>query len=82
MANPITVGHSPLTNRIFVGRSKPMKNGPEGARMFTGEKHDVTQEAVFAVAHHMVQRDDIVVIPMPDGTFIHLRADVKESDNG
>ncbi|VFS33842.1 Uncharacterised protein [Enterobacter cancerogenus] len=77
MSNPITVGFSGLTKRIFAGRSKPGKLTP-GVRQFTGEKFDVTDEAIFAVAHLMVARDDIIVIPLPNGDEIHLRADIKE----
>ena len=77
MANPITVGFSGLTKRIFAGRSKASKLAP-GVRHFTGEKFDVTDEAIFAVASLMVASDDILVIPLPNGDKIHLRADIKE----
>lgn len=80
MANPITVGFSGLTKRIFAGRSKASKLAP-GVRQFTGEKFDVTDEAVYAVAHLMVARDDILIIPMANGDTIHLRADIKEKRN-
>lgn len=80
MANPITVGFSGLTKRIFAGRSKASKLAP-GVRLFTGEKFDVTDEAVYAVAHLMVARDDILIIPMANGDTIHLRADIKEKRN-
>jgi len=78
MSNPITIGLSPLTNTIFAGRAKPYKGAP-GAMQFTGVKFDVTQEALAAVAQHMVKRDDILLIPMPDGRVIHLRADIKDA---
>lgn len=77
MSNPITVGFSGLTRRIFAGRSKPSALGA-GVRQFTGEKFDVTDEAIFAVASLMVARDDILIIPLPNGDKIHLRADIKE----
>ena len=60
MSNPITVGLSGLTNRIFAGRSKPSKLAP-GVREFTGEKFDVTDDVLFAVAHLMIARDDVLV---------------------
>lgn len=82
MSNPITIGYSPLTNTIFAGRATPFKSGPPGAMRFTGQKVDVTQEAIAAVAQHMVKRDDILIIPMPDGRVIHLRADIKEPTHG
>ena len=77
MANPITVGFSGLTKRIFAGRSKPSKLAPS-FREFTGEKFDVTDEALFAVAHLLVARDDILIFPAAGGKEIHLRADIKE----
>lgn len=82
MANPITVGFSPLTNTIFAGRSKPMLKGSADTRIFVGEKFDVTQQALAIVAQLMVKRDDILIIPIADGRIIHLRADVKEANNG
>ncbi|HEY2455183.1 MAG TPA: hypothetical protein VGI71_21695 [Scandinavium sp.] len=77
MGNPITVGHSGLTNRIHAGRSKPLQGLKAGARVFTGEKYDVTDEALHAVAHFLVHTDDIKVFSLPDGREIHLRADIK-----
>lgn len=76
MVNPITVGFSGLTKRIFAGRSKATKT--DGVRHFTGEKFDVTDGAIFAVASLMVARDDILIIPLHNGDEIHLRADIKE----
>lgn len=76
---PITVGLSPLTNTIFAGRSKPMKGGHPNARQFTGEKHDVTEQAIYAVAFHLMKTDDIKVFVLPDGRELHLRADIKEA---
>lgn len=78
MSNPITVGLSGITKRIFAGRSKPSKLAP-GVREFTGEKFDVTDEALFAVAHIMIARDDVLVFPAANGKEIHLRADLKDA---
>ncbi|WP_414465256.1 hypothetical protein [Klebsiella michiganensis] len=77
MSNPITVGLSGLTKRIFAGRSKPSKLSP-GVRQFTGEKFDVKDEALFAVAHLMSMRDDVLIFPADNGKEIHLRADLKD----
>jgi|GEM_PF-742478 len=77
MSNPITVGLSGLTNRIFAGRSKASKLAP-GVRKFVGEKFDVTDEALFAVAHLLIARDDVLVFPAANGKEIHLRADLKD----
>lgn len=79
MSNPITVGLSGLTNRIFAGRSKPMNGAHPDARQFTGEKYDVTEQAIFAVAFHLKATDDIKVFKLPDGRELHLRADIKEA---
>lgn len=77
MSNPITVGLSVLTNRIFAGRSKASNLAPS-ARQFTGEKFDVTDEALFAVALLMIARDEVLVFPSANGKEIHLRADLKD----
>lgn len=77
MSNQITVGLSGLTKRIFAGRSKASKLAP-GVRQFTGEKFDVTDEAIFAVAHLLILRDDVLVFPAANGKEIHLRADLKD----
>lgn len=69
---------SPLTNRIYAGRSCALKNNAQGARKFVGEKCDVTDDALYAVAHHLVQTDDIKIFTLPDGREIHLRADIFE----
>ncbi len=78
MSNPITVGFSWRTKRIFAGRSKESKLTPD-VRQFTGEKFDVTDDALFAVAHLMVARDDVLIFPARDGKEIHLRADLKDT---
>lgn len=78
MSNPITIGLSALTNTIFAGRSKPFKGAHPDARQFTGEKFDVTQQAIYAVAFHLMKTDDIKVFKLPDGRELHLRADIKE----
>lgn len=77
MSNPITVGLSGLTNRIFAGRSKASKLAP-GVRQFVGEKFDVTDEVLFAVAHLLIARDDVLVLPAANGKEIHIRADLKD----
>lgn len=77
MSNPINVGFTGLTQRIFAGRSKASKSAP-GVRQFTGEKFDVTDEALFAVAHLLIARDDVLVFPAANGKEIHLRADLKD----
>lgn len=79
MSNPLTIGVSPLTNTIFAGRSKAVKGMAPDARQFVGNKEDVTGQVLYAAAMHLAASDDIKVFPMPDGTFIHLRADIKDT---
>lgn len=79
MSNPISIMKSPITNRIYAGRSRAVKGLVAGARQFVGDKFDVTDEALHAVAHYLVHTDDIKVFTLPDGREIHLRADVKEA---
>ena len=44
----VTVGASPLTNSIFIGKSKPMKGNPEVSE-WTDKSKDKTQEVLRAV---------------------------------
>lgn len=78
MPNPISVARSPITNRIYAGRIKPVKGMAQGARMFSGQKFDVTDEVLHAVAHYLLKTDDIKVFQLDDGRTLHLRADAKE----
>ena len=50
MANPITLGYSPLTGKIYAGRSTPAKGMAEGVRIFTADKFDVTDQVIGIVA--------------------------------
>ena len=52
--NPIKVMSSMLTGRIYAGRVNP-KN-----QMFIGEKDDVTDSAIGAVAEHLVKEDIVI----------------------
>jgi hypothetical protein len=44
------IGVSPLTNRIYVGKSKQL---PSGIHQWIGERHDVTEAAIKAVFEHL-----------------------------
>ncbi|EKY3117322.1 DUF7446 family protein [Cronobacter turicensis] len=79
MSNPITIIRSPLSNKIYAGRSRAVKGLAPGARQFVGDKFDVTSEALLAVAQFLVHSDDIKVFTLADGSEIHLRADVKKA---
>ena len=52
--NPIKVMSSILTGRIYAGRVNP-KN-----QMFIGEKDDVTDSAISAVAEHLIKEDIVI----------------------
>jgi len=45
------LGVSPLTHKIFAGKSKPNPHGP--GMMWVGKKTDVTDEAIKAVFEYM-----------------------------
>lgn len=79
MIRPISIIRSPITNRIYAGRSKAVKGLSPGTRQFVGGKFDVTDEALYAVANFLIHTDDIKVFTLPDGREIHLCADVKEA---
>ncbi|HCD9551663.1 TPA: hypothetical protein NEV79_000972 [Acinetobacter baumannii] len=49
--NPIKVMSSMLTGRIYAGRVSPTN------QMFVGEKEDVTDTAVSAVALHLLKQE-------------------------
>jgi hypothetical protein len=75
MAKNIHIGLSPLTGTIFAGTAKPMKGGLVGAMQFTGEKVDVTSQALAAVAEKLVKENQIISWSMADGRTLQLRAD-------
>lgn len=54
MSNPIRVACSPLTGTIYCGRIK--------GNMWSGHKHDVTVDALVAVAEHTLNFGKPVVI--------------------
>ncbi len=78
MSNPISVGLSPITNKIFAGRSKERKGLAEGSRQWVGERFDVTDEACHAVAMHLMKAGETVVYDLPGGKELHLKVDIKE----
>lgn len=54
MSNPIRVACSPLTNTIYCGRVK--------GSMWSGQKHDITIDALVAVAEHALAFGKPVVV--------------------
>jgi hypothetical protein len=75
MAKNIHIGLSPLTGTIFAGTAKPMKGGPAGAMQFTGEKVDVTDLALGAVAQKLAMEGGVASFAMVDGRILQLRAE-------
>lgn len=53
MEKRIGIGLSPITNRIYIGTIKKMKDGHEE---WYEDKDDVTEEVVTIVAHHIYER--------------------------
>jgi hypothetical protein len=49
----MNIGCSPLSGKIFAGKSR--KAGNSCAKQWVGKKHDVTEEAINAVAQKMEQ---------------------------
>lgn len=79
MSNPISVMLSPITNRIFSGRSRAVKGLAPGVRQMVGDKFDVTDDACHAVAFHLMKAEETVVYELPDGKELHLSVSVKDS---
>ena len=67
--NPIKVMSSILTGRIYAGRVNP-KN-----QMFIGEKDDVTDTAVSAVAQHLLKEEICLQFEVKGKTY---RLEVRE----
>jgi hypothetical protein len=55
----IHFGNSPITNEIFIGKSKPMKNNP-GLSIWTDKSKDVAEECMYAVCCNLkqIQKDN------------------------
>ncbi|KLE39706.1 hypothetical protein ABA78_07860 [Serratia sp. TEL] len=79
MPNPITVGYSQLSGKIYAGRSKPLK-GNERTRVFTGEKFDVTDEALAMVAHKLKNDRENINWELADGSIMTLSVTVTPAE--
>ena len=73
--NPIKVMASMLTGRIYAGRVNP-KN-----QMFIGDKDDVTDTAVSAVAQHLLKEDVYMQFEVQGKTYRLEVNEIQESDN-
>ena len=73
--NPIKVMASMLTGRIYAGRVNP-KN-----QMFIGEKDDVTDTAVSAVAQHLLKEEIYLQFEVKGKTYRLEVVEAKEPTN-
>lgn len=73
--NPIKVMSSMLTGRIYAGRVKPK------TQMFIGEKDDVTDTAVSAVAQHLLTEEIYLQFEVKGRTYRLEVVEVKEPTN-
>lgn len=80
MPNPLTLGFSPLTGAIYAGRSKPVKGEKEGVRQFTGDKVDVTNDALGCVADKILKDGKPVKWILSDGRIMTLSVEVTEPE--
>lgn len=76
MPNPLKLGFSGISGKIFAGRSKQLKGAPEGLRQFTGEKTDVTDDALSCVAEKLIRDAEPVMWDMGDGRVLKLSAEI------
>ena len=73
--NPIKVMSSMLTGRIYAGRVNPK------SQMFIGEKDDVTDTAISAVAQHLLSEDIYMQFEVKGKTYRLEVNEIQESDN-
>lgn len=78
MANPLTLGFSPLSGKIYAGRSKPVKGAAPGVRQFTGDKVDVTDDALGCVADKLLKEGKPVQWVLGDGKILTLNATISD----
>ena len=52
----INLGVSPLTNKIFIGKSKPVKDRP-GVSAWTDRSGDMTDKVIYAIVDWFLARD-------------------------
>jgi len=78
MANPLTLGFSPLSGKIYAGRSKPVKGATPGVRQFTGDKVDVTDDALGCVADKLLKEGKPVQWDLGDGKILTLNATISD----
>ena len=80
MPNPLTLGLSPLSGKIYAGRSKAVKGAAPGVRQFTGDKVDVTDDALGCVADKLLKDGNPVQWDLGDGKILTLSATISETE--
>lgn len=80
MANPLTLGFSPMSGKIYAGRSKPVKGAAPGVRQFTGDKVDVTDDALGCVADKLLKEGKPVQWDLGEGKILTLSATITEPE--
>lgn len=80
MANPLTLGFSPMSGKIYAGRSKPVKGAAPGVRQFTGDKVDVTDDALGCVADKLLKEGKPVQWDLGGGKILTLSATITEPE--
>jgi hypothetical protein len=80
MPNPLTLGYSGITSKIYAGRSKQAKGMREGVRVFTGEKVDVTSDAMSCVADKILNDGKPVIWILNDGRIMTLSCEITEPE--
>ena len=80
MANPLTLGFSALSGKIYAGRSKPIKGAAPGVRQFTGDKVDVTDDALGCVADKLLKEGKPVQWDLRDGRVLTLSATISDTE--
>ncbi len=80
MTNPLTLGFSPLSGKIYAGRSKPVKDAAPGVRQFTGDKVDLTDDALGCVADKILKDGKPVKWILNDGRIMTLSVEITEPE--
>ncbi len=80
MPNPLTLGYSGISSKIYAGRSKQAKGMREGVRVFTGEKVDVTNDALSCVADKIINDGAPVKWILSDGRIMTLSVEITQPE--
>ena len=76
MANKISTLYSPLTGKIYAGRIKQVRGADKGVRQFSGDKFDVTTDAIRCVADKIISNNEPITIQLLDGKTLTVYAEI------